>query len=46
MKRYLSKQLIVMRCIADRQKGYGNLVRCITLAKELRKKKIPDIVSY
>ena len=39
MKRYLSKQLIVMRCIADRQKGYGNLVRCITLAKELRKKK-------
>jgi len=32
------KQSIVIRCITDKQKGFGNLSRCIALAEELREK--------
>jgi len=40
MKQHLSKKpLIVIRCITNKQKGFGNLSRCITLAEGLRKKK-------
>lgn len=38
MKLYARKKSVVIRCIVDKQKGFGHLSRCIVLAEGLRKK--------
>lgn len=44
----MKQRTIAMRCIADTQRGFGNLNRCITLAEEMQEKgfNVIFIVNY